>query len=60
MEFSGKTTGADCHYFLQGNLPDPGSNPGLLCLLHWLESSFPVEVPGKPIQYIIFVLRREY
>ena len=46
--------------FSTEDLPDPGSNPVLLCLLHWLESSLPVELPGKSIQYIIFVLRREY
>lgn len=55
MEFSGKTTRADCHYS-PGYLPDPESYLSLLCLLHWLESSS-VERSGKLIQYIIFVLK---
>ena len=31
----GKNTGAGYHAFLQGTFPSQGSNPGLLCLLHW-------------------------
>ena len=38
-----------------GDLPDPGikprtqgSNPGLLCLLHWQAGSLPLAPPGKP------------
>ena len=38
-----------------GDLPDPGikprtqgSNPGLLCLLHWQAGSLPLVPPGKP------------
>ena len=31
-DFSGKNTGVDCHFLLQGNFPTQGSNP---CLLHW-------------------------
>ena len=31
----GKNTGAGYHAFLQGTFPIQGSNPGLLCLLHW-------------------------
>ena len=34
-DFPGKNTGADCHFLHQGNLPDSGFEPGLLCLLHW-------------------------
>ena len=35
-----------------GDLPDQGSNPCLLCLLHWQASSLPLEPPG--VLYIIY------
>ena len=31
-----------------GDLPDPGSNPRLLHLLHWQAGSLPLAPPGKP------------
>ena len=31
----GNNIGVDCHGFLQGIFPTQGSNPHLLCLLHW-------------------------
>ena len=31
----GKNTGVGCHSLLQGIFPTQGSNPHLLCLLHW-------------------------
>ena len=31
-----------------GDLPHPGSNPRLLCLLHWQAGSLPQAPPGKP------------
>ena len=30
-----KNTGVGCHFLLQGIFPTQGSNPSLLCLLHW-------------------------
>ena len=33
---------------LPGDLPNPGLNPRLLCLLHWQAGSFPLVPPGKP------------
>ena len=33
-DFSGKNTGAGCHFLLQGTFPTQGTNPCLLCLLH--------------------------
>ena len=42
-------TGVGCHFLLQGMLPTQGSNPRLLCLLHWQEGSLPLEPPGKPM-----------
>ena len=32
-----------------GDLPDPGLNPCLLCLLHWQASSLLLAPPGKPL-----------
>ena len=45
----GKNTGVGCHFFLQGNLPDPGIkilSPGSPALVGRL---FPTEPPGKPL-----------
>ena len=47
-DFPGKNTGVGCHYLLQGIFPTEGSNPCLLCLLHWQVGSLPVELsPGR-------------
>ena len=35
-----------------GRLPDPGIEPGLLCVLHWQVGSLPLAPPGKPILII--------
>ena len=35
----GKNTGVGCHAILQGIFPTQGSNPHLLCLLHWWKES---------------------
>ena len=42
----GKNTGVGRHAL---DLPDPGSNPCLLCFLHWQAGSLPLVPPGKPI-----------
>ena len=44
----GKNTGMGCHALLQGIFLTQGSNPHLLCLLHWQACSLPVGPPGKP------------
>ena len=36
-----------CHFLLQGDLPDQGSNLPLLCLLHWQVGPLPLAPPGK-------------
>ena len=36
----GKNIGVGCHAHLQGILPNQGSNPCLLCLLHWQQEVF--------------------
>jgi len=44
----GKNTVVGCHFLLQGIFPTQGSNPGLLCLLHWQVGSLSLGPPGKP------------
>ena len=39
MGFSGKNTGVDCHFLLQGIFPTQGSNVHLWSLLHWQADS---------------------
>ena len=46
-DFPGKNTGVGCHFFLQGIFLTQGSNPRLLCLLHWQVNSLPLTPPGK-------------
>ena len=48
----GKNTGVGCHALLQGIFPTQGSNPSLLCHLHWQVGSLP---PGKPT-FVCFLL----
>ena len=36
-----------CHVLLQGIFLTQGSNPGLLCLLHWQVGSLPLAPPGR-------------
>ena len=47
-DFPGKDTGVGCLAILQGIFPTQGSNPHLLCLLHWQVGSLPLALPGKP------------
>ena len=51
MDYSlpGKNTGMGCHALLQGIFQTQGSNPRLLCLLHWQAGSLPLAPPGKPL-----------
>ena len=44
-DFPGKNTGEVCHFLLQGIFPTQGSNPRLLCLLHWQAGSLPLASP---------------
>ena len=43
----GKNTGVGCHALLQEIFWTQGSNPRLLCLLHWQANSLPLVPPGK-------------
>ena len=55
----GKNTGVDCHFLLQAIFLIQGSNPGLLCLLHWQMNSLPLEPPGKPIHIPVSLVSLE-
>ena len=48
MGFSRQQTGMGCHFLLQGIFPTQGSNPCLLCLLHWQAGSLPGHHLGNP------------
>ena len=50
-DFPGKSTRVDCHFLLQGLFLTQGSNPRLLCLLHWQVDSLPLAPPGKLCKY---------
>ena len=43
-----KNTGVGCHGLLQRIFPNQGSNPHLLCPVHWQAGSLPLAPPGKP------------
>ena len=43
----GRNAGVGCQALLQGIFPTQGSNPHLLCLLHWQAGSLPLAPPGK-------------
>ena len=49
----GKNTGVGCHSFLQGNLADPGTEPGSPALQ---ADSLPSEPSGKPYLYTILYI----
>ena len=44
----GKSAGVGCHALLQGNFLTQGSNPHLLCLLHWKVGFLPLHHLGSP------------
>ena len=48
MEFSRQDIGVSCYALLQAIFLTQGSNPGLLCLLHWQVGSLPLTPSGKP------------
>ena len=41
-------SGVGCHALLQGIFLTQGSDPCLLCLLHWQVGSLSLAPPGKP------------
>ena len=52
----GMNTGVGCHALLQGIFLTQGSNPCLLCLLHWKARTLPLVLPGKLTTYDNFLL----
>ena len=49
-DFPDKNTGVGCHFLFQGIFPTQGSNPRLLCLLHWQAVSLPLSHLGSPCE----------
>ena len=43
-----------------GDLPTQGSNPSLLCLLHWQVGSLPLVPSGKPIKTVAAVKTQSF
>ena len=54
-DFPGKNTGVGCHFVLQGLFLTQGSNPHLLCLLHWQADYLPL----CPISILLFFIITE-
>ena len=52
-DFSGKNTGEDCHFLLQGIFLDHGWN---LSLLHWQVHFLPLSHQGSPQTYAYTVI----
>ena len=52
-DFPGKSTGAGCHFLLQGVFLTQGSNLSLLHLLHWQVDSLPLSHQGSPGKTIL-------
>ena len=50
-DFPRKNTGVGCHFLFQGIFLTQGSNPSLLCLLHWQVDSLPLSHQGSPTIY---------
>ena len=47
----GKNTGERCHFLFQGIFLIQGSNPHLLCFLHWQVNSITLTHLGRPTEY---------
>ena len=51
MDSLGKDTGVGCQALPQGIFPTQGSNPCLLCLLHWQVGSLPLAPSENPSEH---------
>ena len=56
QDVSIKNTGVNCHFLLMGIFPTQGSNPCLLCLLHWQADSLSLSHLGSPNNTLHIVL----
>ena len=54
-DFPGMSTGAGCHFLLQGIFPNQRWNPCLLYCLHWQEDPLLLRHPGSPIIFFFFL-----
>ena len=54
--FTGKNTGMGCHFFFQTQ----GSNPCLLCLLHWQVDSLPLSHLGTPDSILYLYIIQDF
>ena len=45
-----------CRFLFQATFLTRGSNPRLLCLLHWQADSWPSGPPGKPLLMVILIV----
>ena len=55
MDCSPPSSVEGCHFLLQGIFLTQGSNPSLLCLLHWQAGSLPLVPPGKARLRILYI-----
>ena len=56
MEFSRQEFGSGWHFLLQGVFLTQGSNPCLLCLLHWQVDSLPLIHLGSPFVCLVLCI----
>ena len=57
MRFSKQEYWSGLPFFFQGIFPTQGTNPHLLCVLHWQARSLPLVLHGKPtISWSLFKL----
>ena len=55
IRFSSKDNGVGCHALLQEIFLTQGSDPRLLCLLHWQAGSLALIPFGKPLKFLVLV-----
>ena len=56
-DFPDKGTGVDCHFLLEGNLPNPGIEPMSPALA---SGFFTTEPPGEPCIYTLYFVIKNW